>query len=461
MAKIFVSFFNNIEDPNNPQAMPCFYEGFLQELVKNGNDVLCYSNKKWGEDFGKPPKSFLDKIEEFNPDLIILFNNCCYDLTPYFDCPIIIWEADSYLYYSNKDVIKNNPDRFKFIVSQSCEEKDIVDYFDLKKKNVFYFPFSTAIRAENLDKTTNISFIGTNYQYSRLSKEFFLKYPTTEEMDVYVSLLKRVEKNPFINDDLLFKTEKNISEKVKDNFDIKTFIGDISAQNRVQTLSNIADLGLNIYGSRSWMNIPYHKELGISYKSKQVYSIKHNQDIYNHTKLSININHIQATTGFSWRVCDVMASSSCLVTEPRSDLKKLFPEINFPLFNNKYEAREVCKKMLNDKNARKEIINLSNMAIEKNHRFIHRLKELEQIIGIKLIEIYNCSGTLTFIIEKSNLLKLKSLFRNKFFIKTKLAGYGVMLAINQIPLINKPLMNRDEIIKRILAAIEFEETNKN
>jgi hypothetical protein len=126
MAKIFISFFDGIIDPLNPNAMSCHYESILNEFKKHGNDILYFQHQVWGKDLGKTPKEFLQKVKKFNPELIILFDNRCYcDLYKFFDCPIIIWEADSCLYFANQNEIRNNPNRFHYIVCQTYLIKKI------------------------------------------------------------------------------------------------------------------------------------------------------------------------------------------------------------------------------------------------------------------------------------------------------------------------------------------------
>ena len=45
-------------------------------------------------------------LKKFKPDLIICFNNSKINIVEKFDCPIVIWEADTANYFSDKDSIK-------------------------------------------------------------------------------------------------------------------------------------------------------------------------------------------------------------------------------------------------------------------------------------------------------------------------------------------------------------------
>lgn len=53
MAKILVAFFNCMNDPENPNAMPIFYEAFIRGLDRAGNQVAVFSHGMFGMDFGR------------------------------------------------------------------------------------------------------------------------------------------------------------------------------------------------------------------------------------------------------------------------------------------------------------------------------------------------------------------------------------------------------------------------
>lgn len=473
MAKIFISFFNGITDFNNQNAMPCFYESFLSEFQKNGNDIFYYENKLWGKDFSQAPKNFINKIKKFNPDLIILFNNCCFDLSKYFDCPIIIWEVDSPIYFSNKKKISENPNRYIFVTAQTSSQKIIQNIFGADKKNICYLPFATSIMAENIPQTNNICFIGTKFASNNIVSGFMEKIPNTLEIEKYKEIYNFIEKNPFSKEiDVINKFNIN-SRKIKNNLSVREIVENISAKKRIQILSEISDLGLNIYGTKSWIhNLEYNPELILSYKDKLTYSIKHNQDIYNSSKIGININHVQAKTGFSWRVCDIMASNACLVTEPKEDLKILFPNIKIPTYTNKREAYDICKKILKEDNLRNEIVLSCQEIINKKYRFNNTIKDLEQILNINLFSKKN-SIIIKLILEEENIISKKNInsnneikkidnkTKNIFRIKTRsiLMFYSTLMLINQIPIINKILIDRDTLLDKIKKTIESEKNN--
>ena len=141
MAKIFAAFYNGIlrEDP---RVVPCFYESFIEGLRKHGNTVLACSYFSPPSETDPIPASLLRKIKDFNPDVIISFNNSFYDLSHEFDCPIWIYEVDSFLFYGNKEHIKKDPNRYRYIVCQSHSIQILRENLPgLDPKHIIYVPF--------------------------------------------------------------------------------------------------------------------------------------------------------------------------------------------------------------------------------------------------------------------------------------------------------------------------------
>ena len=421
MSKIFISFFNGINAPENPNAMPCFYETFIGGLKESGNDLLIYSdNKFFGEDFKKIPQKLLNQLKEFNPDLLIFFNNYFYDVSKEFDCPIIIYEVDSPLFYSNKDALKGNISRYKFFVPQSESVKILTEQWGANKKNIFQVPFFTEIKAEKIPQTQNISFIAskfTNDKRLNLYNKFMQTNPNEEEIRIFKDINEKFKENPFLDKSELLKYNTLSSAKISDCLNETGMISLLTDFQRVKTLSAVADLGLSLYGSSKWItDLTNELDIILSFKNRHVYSLKHNQDIYNSSKIGINICHIQAKTGFPWRICDIMASNACLLTEYKPDFDIRFPNIKIPFFSNPYEAREQCVKLLNNENMRSDIVASCNKIIDKKYRFSNIKKIMEDYLNMDLSS--KQYGKVSFIFEnvKTNLSKYTGL-KNKIRLK--------------------------------------------
>ena len=118
MARCFVAFYNAIKDRRNT-VVQCFYESFINGLIKSGNDVLVETTDIWNFSEIECPSNITKKIKDFNPDVCFLFNNCFYDISNIVECPIVVYEVDSFLFYKNKTVLYNNPNRFYYFVPQT------------------------------------------------------------------------------------------------------------------------------------------------------------------------------------------------------------------------------------------------------------------------------------------------------------------------------------------------------
>ena len=77
-----------------------------------------------------------------------------------------------------------------------------------------------------------------------------------------------------------------------------------------------------------------------------------------------------------------MASSACLVSEYKDDLKKYFKDVKIPTFINIYDARSLCIKLLNDENLRLDTVAACNEVIDKSYRFRHVRENIEDFLNI-------------------------------------------------------------------------------
>lgn len=385
---IFISFINAIKDPDNKYAVPCFYESFLKKLQELSHNILVYSHYGFSKHFRKIPEHLKEKIRNFSPDLVFLFNNAFYDISKIVECPIIIYEVDSPLYYSNKDAIKQNPSRYKFITSQNASAAQIHDIYNVDHSNILEIPFFTELQPKEMDVSNNIAFIGTKF-YSKIPCNPYIRFmqsnPSDNERREFMSLLGKLSKDPFLETDVFLKKYNSDSIKIKDSFSCAEYISALSGFKRVSVLSAVADLGLDLYGTPEWITDIYNDPLvALSYKNKKIYSIEHNMDVYNSVKIGLNVNHIQAVEGFSWRVCDIMATNCCLVTESTFNITKYFGKISIPTFSSPWEAREQCKHLLSNENYRKDIVASCQELINSKFRFIHILPKIEEFLGVDL-----------------------------------------------------------------------------
>jgi len=239
-------------------------------------------------------------------------------------------------------------------------------------------------------------------------------------------------------------------------------------QNRLEYLSAIEDLGLTIYGV-SWNHIySYDIKLLNSLNNKKILTIKDNEDIYNGSKISINISHPQATTAFSWRVTDIMSSSSCLVIENKPDWHDLFGKFisqnvkDVIIYKDRFDARNKCIELLKNEKLRQQCVEECNSAIEINGRWSNRFKLIEEFcinnLGkttMHLVGNKNCENSKVIKLDKNSLnnenlsnirnsLEIINKRMKKLKLRNRIANISglLILIIGQIPIIDKLIINK-------------------
>ena len=404
MARILLSLSNAIMDGNAWRPV-CFYEQLINALTEEGNDVLLYiPNKFHSCVFGSGNNMFpnvdedklVEDIKAFNPELVIAFNNAIYhkilDVT---DCRIVVWDADLVPLWSQVDLIKNNLDRYVFF--------SFVDYYRRKEQEIIGFkdeqslivPQGTVMRNTHAEKKTNISFIGTNFGTRFSFIDLIKKHSGEPEL---LSLLHRIRNDSVFDKDALMRdltdeSLKNDLNAVNDG-DIPYFF---PGEERLRILLALSDLGLNLYAQGDWIaQALVLPSLAACDTRQTVYSLADNERIYNQSKICVNINHkTQAAHGMSWRIPDIMATGGCLVSSYSPAIKEKFKNyVDIPMFDNEYDARTLCQKILNDEKWRADIVAGSNAAIEKEGRWTHSLKKAEDFLNIKLTDLGK-KGSLT------------------------------------------------------------------
>jgi ABC-type iron transport system FetAB ATPase subunit len=96
-----------------------------------------------------------------------------------------------------------------------------------------------------------------------------------------------------------------------------------------------------------------------------------------------------------------MSTTAVLISDEKKIYDRLFGKyVKIPTFSNKFEARELCIKLLKDKEWRDDLVKGSNEAIQNGEfRFHHMIKKLESISGILLTP--DTEGAFDFINPKN------------------------------------------------------------
>lgn len=430
MAKVLFCISNSIP-VNGKYKIACFYEQIISELQKCGNDVLVFDPNLFNispfcsENILKSDISEValrGQISKFAPELVIAFNNATYsDILGITDCPIVVWNADMPYLWNQTNLIKNNKERYILFSFSDRVIKQIQNFFGFKDSQCHYVNCATSLQPENIPQTSNISFIGSCFMTDPVFFPLITYHCGKEKL---IRLMREIRQNPFCS-------KESLLENINGDFELSRDFSEISgsyypnfysAQNRIQTLLNIADLGLSLYGTKEWLELmKWLPDIAAAFNRQVVYSLKHTQDIYNSSCIAININHYQAATGMAWRVPEIMATNACIVSSDNQFISDCFKKyLRIPTFSNSFEARDLCKKLLKDAKWRQEIVEASQQAVNAEWRWHHRFKQIEDILGISLfspvqgcVEIMrpqtasNVTQTQLFQRHKINALSLK------------------------------------------------------
>lgn len=449
MSKILILFHQNIIDPKNIYGLSGFYESFAKELAKYSNEVKClniaflkdYPESEITELNREEKEKFLTTLKNFNPEIIFSFNNqITKEIINVTNCPIFIVESDGIDYFPNKHFIKQYLDRYYMVSFSAGFEEDKYYSIGFKKEKICYLHLATSINSENLEKKANISFIGT--KFPSISKELFSKIKNNK--DIYQDLLS-FYKEPYKNGECFFeKYTKEFNAKIIDLYPLQDY--------RVYVLQSVWDLGVDIYGV-FWDNLPAELfPLVLSFNKEPRYSLKHNQDIYNSSRINISISHPQCKGySFPWRIYDIMASNGLLISSYSELLKNYTKDfVDIPMYKSPYEARELCQYALKNPSYCQEIIEKSNLFIEKHGRWKENFKILQDKFKINLLNETNLSKEYE-ILKVKNISSSSQKSISNFKYRLQALFYSVCLVVAQIPFIDKFFKSniREKIIYRI------------
>jgi hypothetical protein len=154
----------------------------------------------------------------------------------------------------------------------------------------------------------------------------------------------------------------------------------VTNHRRVEIINRLAPLGLRLYGNDRWKKLmPYNAAVVASFHSaKSLASHADLMDIYDNSLISINLPQAQAGTGIQYRVLDVLASRSLLLTKAvaGSDLSYLFGNENpIETFSNLEELVSKCQFYLEHEAERTARIAECNALVSRGYSFEERVSE--------------------------------------------------------------------------------------
>ena len=446
MADVLICYYSDCES---------IYQSIAKQLREMGNNVYLLNVfgridfDKWGENYTLR-KKYLHLIDDVNPDLVIDFNHAMPpELEARITCPICLWDADAPRHWWNKKSIRDNINRYHFLGFKSCDRELYEDFFKAKIKKFLRLPVGTVIQAQPKKVEHNIAFIGSTFldlkgRFSGILDKLGAHLPLFQEM------FRSIEKDYFIEPDALYQELKkkpafqDISRNLFDSifYDLHWCI--MPGCDRLRSLSMISDLGLTIYGNTWSFMMAIYPDVAACYDPRRVITIRENQDVYNASKIAVNLSHLQAKDYFSWRVPDIMASNACLLTEYKKDFNELFSPYLSPdvmdaiVFKDRFELRQKAIALLNDEKLRLKCVQECQNAIEKCGRWEDKIRQISEFSGVKLDNAHQSGGRIRLVfpfVKPKEIIPEKKL--KKSAVKRKLFFYSLLLFLSYVSGIGK------------------------
>lgn len=152
----------------------------------------------------------------------------------------------------------------------------------------------------------------------------------------------------------------------------------VSSRIRWEIVEKLAGNGLKVFGNRRWETLaPFSPN--VAQALRPGWNIRRHsdlQEIYNRSKISINIPQAQAASGMQYRILDILASDSLLITKkiPGSDIERVFGS-NAPIVTyfdlNDLEAK--CDYFLKNETERRALVVECNKLVADGFSFRERV----------------------------------------------------------------------------------------
>ncbi len=346
------------------------------------------------------PNYIADYINDINPAFIFTTNRAgiTKEIMQKTTCPIINWMVDLIPFMHHGGNQKNLFCERDHIITSTLRSVEKLELeYPIVKGKVHYLPLATNIKDFQVYKKSkqdlNISFIGTYFYCGQLNiiLQTYKEHPYIN--DSILKLCKKVEED--YNLDMehyihAYKLKKVLADYKLDIPSFKGLIANaISLNNRIKYLDVVSDLGLKLWGTDNWVEAGAFslKLLSCFQFNDQINTRIQLIDIYQRSKIALNISHHQAQDGLPYRIFDILASQSLLITDYReqSDLFYLFGnDIPIPMYKNPAELRKLVLHFLNHEDERSRIVQYCNSLIEKGFAFEDRIVQLFEISGNQL-----------------------------------------------------------------------------
>lgn len=154
----------------------------------------------------------------------------------------------------------------------------------------------------------------------------------------------------------------------------------ITNRARLAVVENLAPLGLKVFGNARWRTA-LTMSPGVLCAFQSGATLRSHADlcaIYDRSKISINIPQVHAGTGMQYRILDILASKSLLITQyvPGSDMERLFgPDSPIVTFTDIDDLHAKCAYYLKNEDERLARVKACNALVAEGFSFRERVLE--------------------------------------------------------------------------------------
>lgn len=385
----------------SPFALEPYIESFIKVLARHGNDVLPVICQDFQARFSWRRKLYRYQaaweIKKFDPEIIFTFNNAFpSSFFKYFRCPIFIVASDTPVYWSNKGLLKKYSSQYSVLYFNAGMANTLRTEYAIPAKRQVLIPYSTDMHSDkSISFKKDITFIGNFYNTDGFLFGHLLNAlegrPEPEKQKVKESIVRFIDtlkQQQEQNDKTLeCYTKLQVPGYAGYDLTVAEVFAALTAEKRLELLSSLADMDLHIYTwAQNFKCICNFYSLFRKCHLEPVYSAQKNERIYNESKISLSLPHAQVHTGFSWRVCDILASNAMLLANPTADLQHYFGGI-VPTYRTAAELKDKCRYFLSHEAERADIVQACQTLIDKNHRYENVFQVVENYTGIKLLQL--------------------------------------------------------------------------
>jgi spore maturation protein CgeB len=334
-------------------------------------------------------------------DLVLCKNNAGNSeaLRKAVDCPFVSWSSDEFSH-----IFKPDEDRWTvldekthlFVTSTECEQL-YAEMYPNFKKNIHFVPHCTSFdefKQTPFRAEYDVSFIGSSLHYA-VADNLLWKNATTKKKDVYLAVVEAIErlKQDYYHDFDKTIEELNLKPVLEDEgISVLSFkmhaANMISNNERYQIIHALKDFKTAVFGNVLWLkSTGYTTDIAKMFRPYD--SVKKFQDlvnVYQTSRISISIPQLQVGPALQYRVSDILASDSLLVTKyfPDSDLYRVFgKDCPIPTYRDEKDLVRICKYYLENEQERKDLVKkCHDLLLSERLTFHYRLNEIFATVGV-------------------------------------------------------------------------------